>query len=369
MSEATHKGRRAEIRPLTSLRGVASMAVVMQHFCATAQEHCDTTIPSIPPHGYMAVDMFFFLSGFIIAYTHLEDFRALSLVGYPAFLRKRAARIVPLNLFVLAAIIVLGQASLALIGRNIIHPAADMPLDLVSNALMLQGLGVGTNLNGPSWSISTEVVAYLLFPLFAALIGLARPRLAGPAVALCVASLVALALTTPHLGLDTSTSAGNLVRCLTEFGTGVFIHRLYQRQTTIARIAGHDRVLAGAIIGSVVLLCLRLDLPAALLFPVIILGLATNRGHVAALMSNRVLHWFGLVSFSLYLIHQPFRSIGLELLRSVHPAPVGYFAALALAMAGAALVVPFAYLVHRYVERPGRNTVNALLGRFHPRTV
>ena len=41
-----------------------------------------------------------------------------------------------------------------------------LAFDLPANLLMLQGLGIGTNLNGPSWSISTEFAAYFLFPLF-----------------------------------------------------------------------------------------------------------------------------------------------------------------------------------------------------------
>ena len=58
-----------EINALTSLRGIAALAVVLQHFSATAQKHCDVTIPSLAPHGYMAVDFFFVLSGFIMSYT------------------------------------------------------------------------------------------------------------------------------------------------------------------------------------------------------------------------------------------------------------------------------------------------------------
>ena len=69
-----------EIRALTSLRGIAAMAVVMQHFSATAQRHSLTTIPSLIPHGYIAVELFFVLSGFIMAYTYLPARRRLWLL-------------------------------------------------------------------------------------------------------------------------------------------------------------------------------------------------------------------------------------------------------------------------------------------------
>ena len=92
-----------ELRSLTALRGVAAMAVVMQHFSATAQEHSQGVIPSLVPHGYLAVDLFFALSGFIMSYTYLDLFQRDGARAYGGFLVKRAARIVPLNLAVLAA--------------------------------------------------------------------------------------------------------------------------------------------------------------------------------------------------------------------------------------------------------------------------
>jgi peptidoglycan/LPS O-acetylase OafA/YrhL len=58
-----------EIKPLTSLRGLAALAVVLQHFAATFQRHSFAVFPSPVPHGYMAVDFFFALSGFIMCYT------------------------------------------------------------------------------------------------------------------------------------------------------------------------------------------------------------------------------------------------------------------------------------------------------------
>ena len=62
---------RKEIVPLTSLRGFAAMAVILTHYSATLQPLASATFPSLAPHGYLAVDIFFVLSGFIMAYTYL----------------------------------------------------------------------------------------------------------------------------------------------------------------------------------------------------------------------------------------------------------------------------------------------------------
>jgi peptidoglycan/LPS O-acetylase OafA/YrhL len=115
------------------------------------------------------------------------------------------------------------------------------------------------------------------------------------------------------------------------------------------------------IAGSGFFMLLRLDLLAVLLFPGLIVALATNRGIVARLLSNRALHVLGTVSFSLYLIHQFFRSIDLELLQAWHPSPLGKEAALLFAFVGSVAVIPFALLTYVMVERPGRVLVRRLI--------
>ena len=62
-----------------------------------------------------------------------------------------------------------GSVSVFWLGHNIFFSSSNLAADFTANALFLQGFGIGTNLNGPSWSISTEFAAYLLFPLFIAL--------------------------------------------------------------------------------------------------------------------------------------------------------------------------------------------------------
>ena len=132
-----------EIRPLTSLRGFAALAVVMQHFSATAQAHTRVTIPSLVPHGYMAVDFFFVLSGFIMCLIYLNDFQVRGLQAFPSFLMKRVARIAPLNVAVLLALMIAGVASRAILKSNIFFDDSAIAFDLPANLLMLQGLGIG----------------------------------------------------------------------------------------------------------------------------------------------------------------------------------------------------------------------------------
>jgi peptidoglycan/LPS O-acetylase OafA/YrhL len=334
------------------------MAVVLQHFSATAQEHCLVTIPSLVPHGYVAVDFFFVLSGFIMAYTYLASFERSGMAAYRPFLAKRFARIVPLNLAVLLVIGLLGAASVALAGVNIFFQSKNLAYDFAANALMLQGVGIGTNLNGPSWSISTEFAAYLLFPLFVALV-FGRRVVLWLTVAVAVLAVTALAAQQPRLAITGEGPPASLIRCFAEFALGLAAYRLSRHP--VSRVLCTDAATLGFSVVAAGSLLLRCDLPAVLAFPFLVVAYAGNAGLPARLVSAAPLHFLGVVSFSLYLLHNLFRPMELAWLRAVAPDPVGPVAALSFAAAGSLSVIPFAWLAYVSVERPGRTLVRNLL--------
>ena len=345
-----------EIKALTSLRGIAAMAVVLQHFSATAQQHSLSNIPSLVPHGYIAVDLFFVLSGFIMAYTYVWDFEARGLAAFVPFLLKRVARIVPLNSFAVFLVLILGAASSFMLGRNIMFESAHTAVDTVCNLLMLQGLGIGTNLNAPSWSISTEFAAYLVFP---ALIWLAfhkRWWIAGGTIAISAVVLTVLASMQPRLGLNVDSIAGGLIRCATEFMIGLMTYRVSQMPRARAALTG-DGVALAVIGWTLIMLLVRVDLLIVCGFPVLIGALACNRGRVAVWFSLRFPYFLGVISFSIYLLHNPLRPIWLEVIRLVHPAPMSTPLALAVAFGCSMSVIPRAWLAYVAIERPGRRMI------------
>lgn len=357
-------GRR-ELTSLTSLRGLAAMAVVLTHFSATAQLACRSTIPSLVPHGYVGVDFFFVLSGFIMAYTYADAFVRDGFAAWPPFMAKRIARIVPLNVAVLAALALAGVLSTALLGRNFVWHTATPIRDFAANLLMLQGLGIGRNLNGPSWSISTEFAAYACFPLLAACV-FGRRATAWSAVALSGAALCALAAARPRLGIGVEALPGSLVRCFAEFIIGMAAWRLYCRPR-VADILGRDAMAAGFLAAACLGLVLRVDLAVVLVLPPLVIALAANDGRVACALRVRPLMFLGTISYSLYLLHNPFRAPELWLLQHASGGTVGPAAALLFAAGGAASIVPFAWLAYLTVERPGRTLLRQLL--VHRRTL
>lgn len=356
-----------EIKALTSLRGVAAIAVVLQHFSATAQLHSSGWIPSIVPHGYMAVDFFFVLSGFIMSYNYFPLFQSDGIRAFLPFFLKRVARIFPLGLTILATILLLGGVA-SIWGRSdlfVNQKAVQVGLtsSIFVNVLHLQGFSYRYNLNDPSWSISVEMAAYLLFPIFIYVV-FNGPRLISLAFFL-VGTLImsSVALTLPRLGLAVRSVPFDLVRCFTEFGYGMLVYRLFRTQGRVRTIGG-DAWTWGITALSVTTLVLRFDLLAAFSFPLVVLAWAWNTGSASRIMSSRVPYFFGVISFSIYLVHHLFRRPELELLQHFWPSPVSPAFALAFAFAGSVSVIPVAVLAYYHVERPGRTAINFLVRRW-----
>lgn len=167
------KFSRPQLDGLTAVRGIAAWFVVLYHIRASTPWLPDGVM-ALAHKGYLAVDFFFLLSGFVIWLSAREDFAARGLAATGAFLRRRMARIYPLYA-VMLALTILFAALVHTTGRDMDnYPWAELPLHI----LMLQNWGFTDALswNHPAWSISTELAAYLLFPLIA-LLPLARaPR-------------------------------------------------------------------------------------------------------------------------------------------------------------------------------------------------
>jgi peptidoglycan/LPS O-acetylase OafA/YrhL len=270
----------------------------------------------------MAVVFFFVLSGFIMGLTYLPAFEADGIRAFPGFLLRRVARIVPLNLFVLLALMVLGLTSRAVLGVNMFFNDATLAFDLPANILMVQGLGIGTNLNGPSWSISTEFAAYFLFPLFIVFV-FNRGRLVTAASLLtALATLSAAAFRAPGPRLENTTFGEQVISCFTEFvlAMGAFI--LYRSRRASGR--GASDLETGLLFATATTgLVSGIDLIVALLCPFIVAAAALNRGSITRFLSGRAPYFLGLVSFSIYLIHDPCRRLAVLLFKTIHPAPAG----------------------------------------------
>ena len=362
-----------EIRALTSLRGLAALYVSLLHFSTAAERHCVTTIPALAPRGHLAVDFFFVLSGFIMAYTYTQEFERLGyLRALPSFLVKRGARLLPLHWFVtlLLLLYTLWVAPGFDVGPepafHTLHPVRDVALNL----LLLQGIGFAPNMNGPSWSISVEMFAYFTFPFFLLLSASKHTIVRWASLALALLILVLTALQNHELSLNTvETSVGwTIARGFTEFFLGMITYRVFAQGKGVTWISKDVFTLFFFVIAAAMMVIRLWDLVAVLAFPIIILGVAHNRGRVTTILEQRFFYFLGTISFSLYLIHYPIAYLELQLLTHLHQELLSKAAALLIAVVGAFSIIPLAWVTFVLIERPGRSAIRAIGEQLKPRS-
>jgi peptidoglycan/LPS O-acetylase OafA/YrhL len=290
-----------QIDQLTGLRGLAAWFVVLFH----VRLNCTNLVPGWTIEalgkGYLAVDVFFILSGFVMWLNYGVKLRTGGWSEAPRFWWKRVARIWPLHSAILAAMAAFALLLLAT-GRDTGgYPFAELPL----HALLLQNWGLTSALswNHPAWSISTELAAYILFPLF--VIALPWEKMRAPvlvgAVVLLTAVLAAGFGLSGEDSLGTDIPRFGLGRCLAEFAIGVAIGNLWllwrDRRAGLCSLVAIALLAAGIGFG----LPEPVFLPPA--FAAALLALALDQGPLARVFASRQLRWLGDVSYATYLSH------------------------------------------------------------------
>jgi peptidoglycan/LPS O-acetylase OafA/YrhL len=170
------------IKPLTSLRFFAALWVILYSYIHELQGGVSI---GLLDKGYLGVELFFILSGFILSHVYLESYGAGRFL-YGQFINHRLARIYPLHIATLAFTVLLIGAAAA---RGVTLDAnAGNWAALPAHIFLVQawGLAPTASFNHPSWSISAEWFAYLAFPLVAMLAWRLRRR---PMLAVCLAIL------------------------------------------------------------------------------------------------------------------------------------------------------------------------------------
>jgi peptidoglycan/LPS O-acetylase OafA/YrhL len=355
-----------DLKPLTSLRFLAAFWVLLYHF----KDHLGLDLGQwgLAAHGYLGVDLFFTLSGFILAHvylTSLEDGR----FGYGGFLKNRLARVYPMHLAALAAMIVLFVGATAL-GAGVAAADAFKWSDLPAHLLMVHAWGstAAVGWNFPSWSISAEWAAYLLFPLIAGLVLKARHSalMAAGALTLCLVSFVALDNlhhVLPWVGRDFSQMTAQIgaLRILPSFLFGVALYA-FGRATPAPKSWAWPLVLVSA---GWIALVLTVGMWPGLVwfgFAGVLYGLAeTARHQIDAPMSGRVFVFLGAASYALYMIHLPIDIVWFHALERFGVTETSDLALRVAALAGVFIVSIiasiFAYL---WIEEPARNWIRKL---------
>lgn len=345
----------ANIKPLTALRFFAAFWVVLYHYWPNLSAAAP---PAVIGKGYLGVEAFFTLSGFILCHVYLQGF-GTGTFKYGDFLWNRLARVYPLHLVTLAGVGLMAfAAGLAgiVVDQNMLAWSA-----LPANLLLVQAWGFApvSGWNHPSWSISAEWFAYLTFPVFAfaAWKLRARPRLAvGLALAL-IAALYPLFQTLAGFPLTEATIRWGFLRIVPCFAYGCALHALWRSGAVTGRYSG----VAACFAGAAVLLAVHFKAPDQVIV-MTLGGLIVALAGVAATGSRFATQapfvYLGEISYSTYMICIPWKILAvnaaLKLLK-IDTDQLPFYAWLLIVAA----LVPLSALSYHIVEKPMRERMKA----------
>ena len=320
---AGHIGTRDYRSDIDGLRAVAILSVVVYH-----------AVRDLAPGGFIGVDVFFVISGFLISGIVLRGSNS-GTFSFVEFYRGRIRRILPALIIVLAATwaigwFVLGSGEYLALGRQISAAAV-----FASNLLLLQSAGYfapSADLNPllHLWSLAIEEQFYLVWP-----IALVATRKAGlnPLVLIAGICLTSFAVTVSGLGGGDPTVFFSPITRSWELGLGALlaaaeIDSRHSLDAVLERTIHHDwpwpfrldvRDLAaclgfGAIVASIVLAQESRSYPSWItVLPTggaALLIAAGRRARInRQILSHPLMVWIGLVSYPLYLWHWPLISL------------------------------------------------------------
>lgn len=354
------------LRSLDALRGLAALAVVFwhwQHFFyhGTTPQHFDRS--SQPFYsvfflfyekGWMGVDFFFCLSGFIFFWLYAQRITKRR-IGLSDFSVLRLSRLYPLHLATLLIVAVLQWRLLARTGEFFVYSLND-GYHFLLNLLFISGwrTSFGDSFNAPVWSVSVEMFLYALF------------------FALCVAgrpgwfSLLSLAVMGALLKFYTPIGRG--IYCFFLGGAAYYTYEMLFVRKLVLRalkplgvlvVVGWAAIVIGVKIGvpadspgagNAVLIGRAINLVVTgVLMPMTILLLA-----VAETVRNDLGKRFGFlgdISYSSYLLHFPLQLLAVTSLGLLGVAPTFYYRRSAL-VGFFVLLLTLSLLTYRYFERP-----------------
>lgn len=338
---------------IDGLRGIAALLVVCRHI--------------VPLHAgqlnfqssYLAVELFFLFSGFVIAHAYDKRFEA----GLPFwdFVKVRLIRLYPLYLFGFAiAVLTIPAARAAGLKTWPLLPAVLLPNLFILPTLANFAGGVIFPFNNPSWTLFFELIANFVYALIFK--GLNNRRLA--IVILISALALVWACFTFHsldIGYNQKHFAGGFARVFFSFFAGVAVYRVQLARPCTLRIS--PWILMAVCVGLLVAQVPRGlgrelydSICAIAVFPVFAyLATATEPGPAG----QKLFTLGGGASYTLYLIHAPLGGV-LNCIFLLYGRPKGS-AALGIAFIAAVAVISMG--VEKFYDRPVRKWLTRLTGK------
>lgn len=368
---------------LEGVRGLLCLVVMLIHFEAGYHGKAFLAAESF----YYLVDVFFVFSGFLMSGLYWSTLR--NRTDFIDYMIVRTGRVYPLHLALLLAFIAFEAFRLLLPAHwldTIPFSGTNDPAAIISHLTLTQSMGLfGYNTwNFPSWSISTEYYAYIVFAMLILFFQKYREFLA----ALIVLISVVLIAWQSGIGFQ-ETIVWGFFRCLAGFMAGVCIYPIYVRTQHFKkypyRMTLVELIAVTVFVGFSLISSNRL---ASLLVPFVagfwVWSLCYDAGAVSRFFSSRVLIYLGTISYSIYLNHVFVQDRMMNFFKLLEIKSVGVFfvpdstelSKTAEVMLGTtvwradlyallmlALVIFVSHFTYRWIEVPGREWAKRIIKR------
>lgn len=370
------------ISSLHALRGLAALLVMVMHFDSMAVHLNLPKAGVFISNCYLMVDLFFMMSGFIMMHVYGPEFeKGLTSSKVKQFFRARLARIYPLHLMVLLVLILIVYGHLNPYMSGTLTDMIHAPSAFVTNVFLLQSFGLHSifTWNPPSWSISAEAFAYLLFPILFwftkhykyALVFLALMAFVLYLGVIYFVPRSQVPWNLPNLNDLNVTYEFGYLRGLAGFICGMISYRIYLRKKLMTRISQDWLVILLIII---LVLCMQNHINNLMYVPslmLLVIQSAANNGMVKAFCLLKPLQFLGTISYSIYLWHYLLILCvaipAIDLAGYHYTAPgsvlVNQLQWLVMLVLFAMVVVVFSWLSYRFIEKPLRDKWNGISGK------
>lgn len=326
--------------------------------------------------GYIMVDLFFIMSGFIICHVYQDSFQyGFNIKTFRQFTVARFARVYPLHFITLILCIALFVPKWG-------WDSVDDPKAIVTNILLIHSFGIHKifTWNVPSWSISAEWWSYMVFPMVAIFL-YQKKKLAVLVLLLFVVlayggivywiprkSFMDPNLPAPH-NLDSTFDFGYL-RGLAGFVTGMLLYKLYY-SGLLRKIFQKD--LTAIVVVFVTIYCLHKgmnDLFCVFLFSLLVFTFALNNQRLHKICNIRFAQYLGNISYSIYLVQffplLPLFYLDIRLpgvIYSKNSASADLLTGAGYCLIYVIILIGFSSLSYFYIEKPCRKYINARWGK------
>jgi peptidoglycan/LPS O-acetylase OafA/YrhL len=345
----------ADIRALTGVRGVAAAVIVLYHYGDVQLYGGGNMAYFRIPHGYLPVDLFFMLSGYVIGLTYKDAFGSGSLRNFATFMLKRVARLYPAYLAI--GLLYIAKIAAGLSGQDTLSMFS--AYDIIGNLLMMTGWGLYIRpLMGVSWAASAEMGSYLLVPLLMLVTIRRSPLICGLTVVAALAAIYAVSISGRGSSGPLDVTNGNsfypMLRAVAGFTLGLAIYRFADVMDRLSTTA-QDVLLAAILIAIIVTVSLAAGDRLLYVLFIPLVAVLSRDGRLAQLLfGNALVYRLGIISYSIYLLHPLFLSFAVRAWRHFGQSEIAYLVACAACFIVIWLLSELSY---RFIEMPGRKAV------------